>query len=147
MKTISTSRRIEAPVERVFATVADIANYAKAVDTITAVEFIGEKRRGVGTRFRETRLMKGRPQTTELEVTEFAENDHVRMVSDAGGTIWDTVFQVRADKGATELSMRMEARPYRLLARIFNPLIRGMVVRAVESDMDAVRRHCEASKG
>ena len=37
--------------------------------------------------------------TTELEVTEYVENDHVRMVADSHGTIWDTVFSVKEQTG------------------------------------------------
>lgn len=35
---------------------------------------------GVGTRFRETRLMNGREQAVELEVAEYTENKCVRMI-------------------------------------------------------------------
>lgn len=35
---------------------------------------------------------------TELEVTEFVENDHVRYVTDSHGTVWDTVMSVKAGR-------------------------------------------------
>jgi len=54
---------------------AHIDNFRKAVPGITSVEFLSETRSGVGTRFRETRVMNGREATVELEVTEFVEND------------------------------------------------------------------------
>jgi hypothetical protein len=38
----------------------------------------------------------------------------------------------------------MDIKPHTLFARIINPLIRGMIVRAVESDMDAVKAFCES---
>ena len=144
MSQFSAKRNIAAPVDRVFETVAHIENFQKAVSHITDVEFLSETRSGVGTRFRETRLMRGREATTELEVTEYTPNERVRLVSDAGGTIWDTVFTVQASNGGTELSMEMEGKPYRLTSRLVNPLISGMVGRAVESDMDAVKAYCEA---
>ena len=46
------------------------------------------------TRFRETRVMKGREASTVLEVTEYESPRRIRLVSDEGGTIWDTVFTV-----------------------------------------------------
>lgn len=141
-KTIVT-RSIAAPPERVFETVAHIENFAEVVDSITNIEFLSEQRTGVGTRFRETRMMKRREATTTLEVTEYRPPELVRIVSDEGGTIWDTVFSVKRMGASTELSMVMDARPYKLLARIMTPLISGMVRKAVKSDMDAVKRHCE----
>ena len=143
-KTIVT-RSIAAPPERVFETVAHIENFAEVVDAITNVEFLSEQRTGVGTRFRETRMMKNRETTTTLEVTEYRPPELVRLVSDEGGTIWDTVFTVKRMGASTELSMVMDARPYKLVARIMTPLISGMVRKAVKSDMDAVKRHCESA--
>lgn len=143
MKTITVTRSIGASRDEVFATVADIKNYSRAVPHITHVEFLTEQQVGVGTRFRETRLMKGREHTTELEVTEYIENDRVRMVADAGGTVWDSTFTVREADGATVLQLRMEARAHKLMAKLFNRLIRGMVVKGVEADIDAVKQHCE----
>lgn len=141
------SRTIRAPVGLVFSTVADISNYARAVPHIEAVEFLSERRTGVGTRFRETRLMGSRRATTELEVTEFVANERVRIVSDQGGTVWDTVFSVSAseDDRATRLDMVMEARPHRLFARIMVPLMKGVVAKAIAADLDAVKTYAEGA--
>lgn len=144
MSRTTVTRTIEAPVERVFDTVAHIENFTKAIPEITKVEFVSATRSGVGTRFKETRRMGKREGTTELEVTEYVPNEHVRLVSDAGGTIWDTVFTVKpTGSGGTELKMVMDARAYKLLAKLFNPLIKGMVRKYIERDMDAVKVWCE----
>ncbi|MGK7312992.1 MAG: SRPBCC family protein [Candidatus Longimicrobiales bacterium M2_2A_002] len=47
----------------------------------------------------------------------------------------------------TELSLVMEARPHRLLARITTPLMAGMLRKALEKDMDAVKAYCESGLG
>ena len=138
------TRTIAAPLDAVFQAVSDVRNFAKAVPHITNIDFLTGQKRGAGTRFRETRLMKGREHTTELEVAEYVENDRVRMIADAGGTVWDTVFTVVECNGTIELSMRMDAKPHNILARVTIPLIRGMVARAVEDDMDSVKAWCEA---
>ncbi len=140
------SRKIEASPSLVFATVANVERFAKAVPHITEVEFLTEQRKGVGTRFAETRVMRGRQATTTLEVTEYVEGEHIRLVSDEGGTIWDTVFTVTGtDPGPTELEMLMDARPYTFVAKIVNPLTKGIVRRALEGDMDSVKAYCEAN--
>ena len=136
-------RDIQAPAEQVFETVAHIEQYTRAIPDITDVQFLSEQKTGIGARFRETRKMGKREATTELEVTEYVKNERVRMVADAGGTIWDTVFEI-ADKGdRTEMTMTMESRPYKLLAKVFNPLIGPMIKGAVGKDMDAVKSFCE----
>ena len=140
------ARTIDAPVEVVFEAVADASNFSKAVPDIARVEFLGESRVGVGTRFRETRVMRGREASTALEVTEYVRNERVRLVADAGGTVWDSLFTVvGVGEGGrrTRLELVMEARPYRLMARLLVPLMRRVVAKAVGGDMDAVKGWCE----
>ncbi|MHC4341280.1 MAG: SRPBCC family protein [Planctomycetota bacterium] len=142
------SRTIHAPIETVFNTVAHIDNFSKAVPAIVKVEFLSDVRSGVGTRFRETRLMGRREASTELEVTEYAENEHIRLVTDTGGTVWDTVFTVRpVSEGGVELTMVMDANAHKLLAKLMNPLIKGIIRKAIEKDTDAVKAHCEKMAG
>ena len=137
------TRTIAAPIHTVFQTVAKIDNFSKAVPHIVSVEILSDVKSGVGTRFRETRLMKGKKAMTELEVTEYVENDHVRMVADASGTIWDTVFTVKPANGQTDLTMIMDAKAYKLWSKVLNPLLKGMIQKAIEKDMDAVKSYCE----
>ena len=145
--TVRASRTIGSPIKNVFGTLATVENFATAVPHITKVEFLSEKKQGQGTRFCETRMMNGKESMTELEITEFAENRLVRYLSEAGGTIWDTIFQVEEaeveeaeveeaeveeaeveeSENQTEMSMRMEAIPKSLFAKILVPLILGAI--------------------
>ena len=136
-------RDIAAPIELVFETVSDIGNFSKAIPHIIDVEFLSETTSGVGTRFRETRRTGSKNVATELEVTEFIENDHVRIVADSHGTVWDTLFTVEPLQGRTELTMAMEARAYELLPRLINPLMKGVIRKVIAKDMDAVKAYCE----
>lgn len=145
MSSTTTTRRINAPIEDVFDTIAHIENFSKAIPDIRDVTFLTDEHEGIGTRFRETRHMGRRDATTELEVTEYVDNDHVRFVADEGGTTWDTVFRLTSRTDGTELTMTMDARPHSLMARLTTPLSAGMVRKAVEKDMDAVKSYCEKS--
>jgi uncharacterized protein YndB with AHSA1/START domain len=141
-------RTIAAPADQVFAAVADVEQFSRAVEDIERVEFVSDIRTGLGTRFRETRVMRGRETTVELEITEFAPPERVRFLSEAGGVQWDTVFTVEAARvGGTRLTMVMEATPLNFAARLMVPLMKGMVRKAIASDMDAVKACCEKSGG
>ena len=107
------------------------------------VDSLAKTRLGAGTLLRQTRMMKGKEAATELEVTESVVNERVRIVSDTHGTVWDTVFTTAEKDGCVELTMVMEARAHRFMARLVNPVIRGMVAKAVEGDMEAVKEYCE----
>jgi uncharacterized membrane protein len=143
MAQFAANRTIDAPADRVFETVAHIENFQRAIPHITNVEFLTESHTGIGTRFRETRLMRGREVTTELEVTEYEPNQRVRLVSDAGGTVWDTMFTVRDNDGESVVSLLMDARPYKLTARVMNRVISRMIRKGIEGDLDGVKAYCE----
>ena len=145
MKPIRLTRQIAAPVDAVFATIASIEEFKKAIPHITAVEFLSEQRTGVGTRFRETRLMGKREASTVLEVTEYVENGRVRMVAESPGAVWDTVFTVEPGRAGAQLVMHMEARAHKLIGKIMTTLMRGMIAKAIEKDLDEVKRYCESA--
>jgi carbon monoxide dehydrogenase subunit G len=143
MSRIAVTRRIQAPLERVFQTVSNIEGFSEAVPDIVKVEFLSEQKTGVGARFRETRLMGGREASTILDVTEYVENERIRLVSDAFGTIWDSVFTVKQEGETTVLELTMDGKAYKLFPRLLNPLMKGAMTKALTSDMDAVKAHCE----
>ena len=144
MKRIAQERLIDAPLDLVFETVADIRNYAEAIPHIQEVSILSEVQVGVGTRFRETRRVAGQEATTELEVTEYEANRRYRCVSDTHGTIWDSIFGVEERDGKTRLTLVLNARPKSVMTRLMNPMIRGMVAKAISDDLDAVKTYCEA---
>lgn len=88
-------------------------------------------------------MTKGVEASTELEVTEYVENDRVRIVSEAGGAVWDTVFTVSPAAGRTELTMTMDARALKWPAKLTLPVVMRMIRKAVISDVDAVKAFCE----
>ena len=143
MANVTVTRRIDASADAVFRTVAHIEQFSQAVPHILRVEFLSEVKSGVGARFRETRMMMGHEASTELEVTEYVENERVRIASEAGGAHWDTVFTVAPDGEGTELKMVMDATPLTKSARMTLPLVIGAVRKAVEQDMDSVKAFCE----
>ncbi len=144
--TVQCNRTIKAPIETVFATLAKIDEFSQAIPAIQKVEFLTDTHYGVGTRFRETRLVNGREAAATLEVTELVENKLLRIVSDEGGTVWDTIFRVQKSGEQVEMEMKMDARPYKFAARIITPMIFGMVSKFVRQDMDSVKLYCESAE-
>jgi hypothetical protein len=143
MNRITVTRTIKAPINIVFATVTDIREFSKALPHIIRYEFLSDSKMGVGTKFIETRLMKGRESSTELEITEYMKNVRARIVSNGHGTVWDAEFSVEPDGINTELKVIMDATPYKFLPKLLNLLTVGMVKKSVESDMDIVKAFCE----
>lgn len=137
------SRSINAPANLVFKTVSEIEHFSKAVPAILHVEFLSDIKRGVGTHFRETRLINGKEVSTQLEVKEFVPDTHVRIVAESHGTIWDSVFIVTQLEDRTELTMVMDASTTKLIPKLFSSLMSGGIRRAIEKDLDSVKWYCE----
>jgi len=137
------TRTTTAPIDFVFATISNPQSFSKVSEDVVRIEMLSDTTSGVGTRFRETRKMGKREATTDLEITECVENEHVRFVSDAGGAIWDTIYTVSTVDDQTRMEVVMDARPYKLMARIMIPFIKGMVGKFMAKDMDAVTAYCD----
>jgi len=146
MSLITLTRTIDAPSDTVFGTVADIRNFSSAIPEIVDVEFLTDSKTGVGTRFRETREINGKRASTELEVTEYDKNRRIRLVADSHGTVWDSLFTVEPSGERTVLKLVMEARPYKMLPRLLNPLMKFFIRKAISRDMDAVKVYCESRR-
>lgn len=146
MSFITIVKMINASTDEVFDTIADIRQYSQAIPHIVNVEFVTSQQSGIGTRFKETRIMAGKEATTELEVTEYQPPERVRMIADSGGTVWDTVFTILQTREGCQLNMNMDARAHKWLPKLINPLIKGMVAKAVEKDMEMVKIFCEQKR-
>jgi uncharacterized protein YndB with AHSA1/START domain len=147
MMEIRLQRHINAPIETVFDAIAHIDSFQRASPSIVGVEYLSKQKRGVGTRFRETRRMGNREATTELEITEYDPPDRVRLVSQAGGAAWDTLFTVRPANNGTVLAMTMTATGDNLISRLLLPFMKKPIARAIESDLNAVKTWCEDNRG
>lgn len=143
MKTIVVTKEIAAPVADVFQAVADIRIFSEALPHITKYVFLSESHYGLGTRFIETRKMKDTLHETEIEVTEFEENSHVRMIADVNDTIWDTTFRTSEANGGTTLTVSMDAFSHRWVWRLVSRLFRGTIAKSVNTDMQMVKRFLE----
>ena len=64
MKRISVTRQISTPAEVVFKVVGYPEGFQAALPHVLGMEFLTESKAGVGTRFRETRLM-GKRETVD----------------------------------------------------------------------------------
>jgi hypothetical protein len=138
-------RTIRAPVGNVFQTISRPEKFSEAIPDILNIEIVSPQKYGVGTRFRETRMMNGKQAVAEMEVAEQIEDQLLRLVSEMGGSTWDSRFTLRPQGPSVELELLMTARANNLFSRLLNPMLMGMVKKAVGSDMDHVKAHCETS--
>ena len=140
-------REIRAPIDFVFRSISNISQLPQTVPEIEKVEFLSENQSGIGTRFRETRLINGKESITDLEVTEYAQNEYIRMKADSHGIVWDSLFKVEKAGEFTQLTLTMDAKAQQLLPKLLNPLMKRMYKRGLEKHVDALKSYCEMNFG
>lgn len=136
-------RTINAAPDRVFRTIADPEEFHRATPDGVNVEYLTAQRSGVGTRFRATRMNRGKPTAFDQEVIAYVPGKHIRMDNTTHGTRWIGMFDVAEKDGQSVLTLTMDSQSDRWLPRIMTRLIAPMVQKALEKDMDAVKAYCE----
>lgn len=139
---------IAAPVEEVFAAASDFARAPEMMSGIRRVEMLTDGAIGVGTRFRETRVMYGREASEEMEVLEFEPGRGYVLGCESHGCRYRSTFRFATIDEGTEVEMEFEATPLTLFAKVMSvlmrPAIKG-VARAVEEDLADLKRAVESA--
>lgn len=126
------SRRIDAPPEKVFALATDIENWADRMDGIVKVEMLTDGPVGVGTRFKETRIMFKKEAVEEMEVSKFEP---------------DTLFTLRGESCGSIFESTHTFRPVTFFARLMSPLcslMAGSMRKCIEKDLDDLKSAAES---
>lgn len=139
-------RTVAAPVAEVFGIYADFANAALRIDGIETIELLTDGPIGVGTRFRETRIMFGRPSSEVMETTEFIPNQTYTVEAFACGAHFQTVYQFKPVDGGTAVGVELSTRNVSWFAKLMSPLgflMAGSMKKCFESDIDQLKQLCE----
>lgn len=112
MATFEMTEWIARPPKEVFQFVTDAANAPKVVSSVVRVEPLSDGPLGVGTRYRETRLIQGKEQQAELEVVAFDSGSRYSVRNETQGieTIYDYVFSPENEGTRIDLTCHVTAR-------------------------------------
>ena len=149
MKPIVVKAKINADCETVFASLTDLERMPEVISAITKTEVLTDGPVGIGTRFRETRVMFGREAKEEMEFTEFDPPNQYVLAAESNGARYRTVHSLKPVDGGTEVSLEFGATPVSFLAKIMSPLMgimmKGMLTRCLEEDLADIKKSIESS--
>jgi carbon monoxide dehydrogenase subunit G len=144
---ISVSETIDAPPADVFKFVSNPVLMSKAFpESVKKMEVLSENDQGVGSRFRETRLLRGREDVIEIETVEYVENEKVLSVAETGGSLWYTGFAVAPVAAGTLLTVSMEAQAKNLFVRIANFCMKPWLKKGGAEEVQAIKDHFSRGK-
>lgn len=140
------SRWMGASPEVVFAACTDFEHAADHVEGIVSTEMLTEGPVGVGTRFRETRVMFGREATEEMEVTQFEPGKSYTLEAESCGTRYSTRMDFQAEGQGCRVTMDVEAHAVTFMAKLMSPLcwfMSGMMKKCLEQDLESIASRVE----
>jgi uncharacterized membrane protein len=137
---ITLTRAFDAPRAAVFALFADLASAPQNISAIQELELLTDGPVGVGTRWREARILFGHEAVEEMEITLYEPDERYRVEAESCGAHYLTEFRFE-DTGSrtTRVTVTFDSTPRSVLAYLMLPLcwlLKGSLRRALAQDMD-----------
>jgi hypothetical protein len=131
----------------VWAAITDIENASKIIRGIEKIEVVEKPASGlVGLKWRETRMLFGKPATVEKWITDAAENEFYKTRAEDSGFVFLTTMRISEGSGGMTLTSCHETKPQGLVAQLKSlpmPLFRGMIRKAILQDLNDIKTAVE----
>jgi len=147
MASITVNRVINAPIETVFERASDVYKWTDQISAITNVEVLTDGPVGVGTSFRETRVLFKREATEEMTFSEFDPPTGFTLIASSCGSEYVTKHTFEPVEGGTRLTINFGGTPKTLVAKLVTPMMAIMkktLIKCLESDLNDLAKVCEA---
>lgn len=152
MPTVSASRTIAAPLDRVWSVFTDLASSEEHLGAVERVEMLTDGEFGVGTTWRETRKMFGRTETEEMQVTALVHRSSYTVGATSQGTTYSSRFDF-TEHGPSSTEVRFtftgetQGGVRKAIGAVVWPLFRGKVAKELRRDLDDLAEVCEGHRG
>src|SRR5947208_12969402 len=119
----------------VWAAITNIDNASEIISGIEKIEVLEKPATGlVGLKWRETRMLFGKPATVEKWITDAAENEFYKTRAEDGGFVFLTTKRISESNGGVTLTEAHESKPQTIVARLSVPMLflfKGVVKKAL----------------
>jgi hypothetical protein len=127
--------------------ITDIENGSKIISGIERIEVVERPGNGlVGLRWRETRILFGKPATVEKWITAAVEQESYTTRAEDGGFVFLATIRLSASSGGITVTSVHESTPQGLVARLkATPmfLFKGVVKKALLQDLNDIKSAVE----
>lgn len=149
---LSTSTVVRAPRALVWQLASDIENAPQHVSGIQKVEVLGRPPSGlVGLKWRETRMLFGKPADAVMWIAEAVEGEHYETRSEEEGSVFTKRITLAEVPEGTRLGIDFASAPQTFGAKVadvvFRPLMVSVGRKALEKDLQDLKHAAEARPG
>ena len=131
----------------IWAAITDIENAAEICSGIEKIEIVERPANGlVGLKWRETRMLFGKPATVEKWITDAAENEFYKTRAEEDGFVFLTTKSISESNGGMTLAESHESKPQSIKAKLSVPMLflfKGVIKKALLQDLKDIKAAVE----
>jgi hypothetical protein len=132
----------------VWAAITNIEHASEIISGIMNIEVVEKPANGlVGLRWRETRMLFGKPATAEKWITDAAENEFYKTRAEDGGFVFLTTKSISESSSGMTLTESHESKPQGLKATLMSIPMRlffkGVIKKALMQDLNEMKAAVE----
>lgn len=146
MAMMEITRHVNASVDRVFELCTDIPGAEQRLSGITRIEMLTDGPIGVGTRWKETRVMFGRDCTEELWISDFEPGRSYTVTSHSCGAEYKSTFTFEPEDEGTRVKFELDCRPLGFVAKVMMAVMKPFTGKLMKSMEEHIARDIDELK-
>jgi hypothetical protein len=133
----------------IWAAITEIENASEILSGVEKIEVVEKPANGlVGLRWRETRMLFGKPATAEKWITDAAENEFYKTRAESDGFVFLSTMRIsEGSGGGMTLTSSHESQPQNIVARFVSVpmmfLFKGTMKKALLQDLNDIKSAVE----
>ena len=130
--------------EATWAAITDIENAAKFTSGIENIEVLEKPANGlVGLKWRETRMLFGKPATADKWITDAGESEFYKTRAESDGFVFLSTMSISGNSGGITLTSSHDSQPQSVGARLMSIpmtlLFKGVAKKALLKDLNDIK--------
>ena len=132
----------------IWAAITNIENASETISGIENIEVLEKPANGlVGLKWRETRMLFGKPATADKWITDAAENEFYKTKAEDGGFVFLSTTRISESSGGVTLTSSHDSKPQGIVAKLMSIpmglLFKGVARKALLQDLNDIKSAVE----
>jgi hypothetical protein len=132
----------------IWAAITNIEHASEIISGIENIEILEKPANGlVGLRWRETRMLFGKPATAEKWITDAAENEFYKTRAESDGFVFISTTSIAESSGGFAVTSSHDSQPQGIVARLLSIpmglLFKGVSKKALLQDLNDIKSAVE----
>jgi len=141
---VETQVTIKGSRAAIWAAISNIEHASETISGIEKIEVLEKPANGlVGLRWRETRMLFGKPAAVEKWITDAVENEFYKTRAESDGFVFLTTKSLSESSGGITLTECHDSRPQGMVAKLMSVpmmfLFKGVAKKALLQDLNDIK--------